>query len=99
MTLTVAYKEACTKHLIICWRAGLIREYMIHKGVVIVLGSVWTVRELYQLYIVIHLAYFQDGEELIQVKAEEVTYVQEEDPLAVTFPAMKAEEGVSCISV
>jgi hypothetical protein len=48
---------------------------------------------------VICLGYFQDGEELIQVKAEDVTYVQEEDPLAVKFPAMKAEQGVSCISV
>jgi len=48
---------------------------------------------------VIGLTYFQDGDELIQIKAEEVTYIQEEDPLAVTFPAMKAEQGVSCISV
>ena len=47
----------------------------------------------------IGLTYFQDGDELIQIKAEEVTYIQEEDPLAVTFPALKAEQGVSCISV
>ena len=71
----------------------------IHKVVMIVRRCVWTVRELHQLYIVICLAYLQDGEDLIQVKAEEVTYIQEEDPLAVTFPAMKAEQGVSCISV
>ena len=64
-----------------------------------VCGFVWTVRELYQLYIVICLTYFQDGEDLIQVKAEEVTYIQEEDPLAVTFPAMKAEQMVSFIFV
>jgi hypothetical protein len=85
--------------LTIRWRADVIREYVIHKGVMIVRRCVWTVRELYQLYILIWLAYFQDGEELIQVKTEEVTYIQEEDPLAVTFPAMKAEQGVSCISV
>jgi len=71
---------------------------MMRKGVVIVRGSVWTVRELYQLHIVICVAYFQDGDGLIQVKAEDVTNMQEEDPLAVTFPA-KAERGVSCISV
>jgi len=58
---------------------------------------VWTVSEL--LYVVIGLTYFQDEDELIQIKAEEVTYIQEEDPLAVTFPALKAEQGVSCISV
>ena len=68
---------------------------MVRNGVVIVCRCVSTVRELYQLYIVICLGYFQDGEELIQVKAEEVTYVQEEDPLAVKFPVMKAEQGVS----
>jgi hypothetical protein len=48
---------------------------------------------------VICVTYFQDGDGLIQVKAEDVTNIQEEDPLAVTFPAAKAEQGVSCISV
>jgi hypothetical protein len=48
---------------------------------------------------VIVLTHFQDGEVLIQIKAEEFTYIQEEDPLAVTFPAMKVEQGVSGISV
>ena len=42
---------------------------------------------------------FQDGDGLIQVKAEVVTYIQEEDPLSVTFPAMKTEQGVSSLSV
>jgi hypothetical protein len=52
-----------------------------------------------QLHIVICLTYFQDENELINMKVEEVTYVQEEDPLAVTFPAVKAEQEVGCISV
>ena len=72
---------------------------MIRKVVMIVLWSVWTVRELYEFCIVIGLTYMQDGDELTQIKAEEVTYIQEEDPLAVTVPAMKAEQEVSCISV
>lgn len=36
-----------------------------------------------------------DENELINMKVEEVTYVQEEDPLAVTFPAVKAEQECS----
>jgi hypothetical protein len=54
---------------------------------------------LYWLYIAEGLTYFQDGDQLIQIKTEEVTYIEEEDPLAMTFPAMEAEQVVSCISV
>jgi hypothetical protein len=48
---------------------------------------------------VICITYFQDENGLISIKVEEVTYAQEEDPLAVTFPAVKAEQEVSCMSV
>ena len=89
----------CRTLVMVCWRANVIRGDMIHKDAMLLLRSVWTYRELYKLHTVICLTYFQDGSELINIKTAEVTYMQEDDPLAVTFPAMKAEQEVSCISV
>jgi hypothetical protein len=39
---------------------------------------------------------FHDGSEVMSIKVEAVT--EEEDPLLITFPGMKAEHEVSCIS-
>jgi hypothetical protein len=44
---------------------------------------------------------FQDRSEAMDIKVEEVTDVKEEqeDPLAVTCPALDAEQEVSCVCV
>lgn len=39
---------------------------------------------------------FHDGNEVMSIKVEAVT--EEEDPLLISFPGMKAEHEVSCIS-
>jgi hypothetical protein len=41
----------------------------------------------------------QDAYQAISVKAEVLSDVEEEDPLAVPFPELKAEPEVSCVSV
>jgi hypothetical protein len=41
------------------------------------------------------LTSFHDGNEVMSIKVEAVT--EEEDPLLITFPGVKAEHEVSCI--
>jgi hypothetical protein len=40
-----------------------------------------------------------DGNEAIDVKVEEVTDLQVEDPLLVTLPVVHAEQEVSCVGL
>jgi hypothetical protein len=40
-----------------------------------------------------------DAYQAITIKAEVLSAVEEEDPLAVPFPEIKAEPEVSCVSV
>jgi hypothetical protein len=43
---------------------------------------------------------YHDGNQVINVKVEDVTRTQEEgNPVPITFPVIKAEHEVSCMSV
>lgn len=46
-----------------------------------------------------HVTFFGDGNEATDVKIEEVTDLQEEDPLLVTLPVVPAEHEVSYIGL
>jgi hypothetical protein len=39
-----------------------------------------------------------DGNEVISIKVEKATGIQEKDPLLITLPVINAEHEVSCIS-
>jgi hypothetical protein len=41
-----------------------------------------------------------DGNQVIDIKVEEITGIQaEDDPVLITFPVIKAEDEVSCLSI
>jgi hypothetical protein len=40
-----------------------------------------------------------DGSQILNMNTEEVTNVQEEDPLLVSLPVIKTEHGVRCLCI
>ena len=74
---------------------------MFNLGSVVLHDCVYALRVLPALYTEMYVTSFQDGNEAMDVKVEEVTDVKEEveDPLAITCPTSDAEQEVSRVSV
>lgn len=74
---------------------------MFNLGSVVLHDCVYALRVLPALYTEMYVTSFQDGNEAMDVKVEEVTDVKEEveDPLAITCPTSDAEQEVSHVTV